>query len=216
MDIVSILVIESNPLLSKGIIELINRNKNLKVTSSAVEYTKALVSIRRKKPDIILFDSGMNLKNCLEFLQRIKNDSGKIKLIAMNLVSSQEGILLFVQAGVSGFILKTASPSKIIKTIILVAHGAIVLPPILTGTLFSQITENEFPVLKETNTNLINITKRETQIINLITEGFTNKEIEQRLNISICTVKSHIHNILDKLSLHTRLQIVKYTQSYRH
>ena len=120
-------------------------------------------------------------------------------------------VLEFVQAGVSGFILKDANIAEFFKTIRSVHEGAQVLPPHLTGSLFSQIVEHAINVAKPSVIDeSVRMTKREKQVIVLISDGFTNKEIAQKLHISTYTVKSHVHNILEKLALNTRVQIAKH------
>ena len=132
----------------------------------------------------------------------------------MDLVPVQEEVFEFVQAGVSGFILKDASVDDFLRTIRSVAGGNKVLPPHLTGSLFSQIVEHavsgpkKFSLIKS-----VRMTKREKQVIELIADGLTNKEIAQKLHLSTYTVKSHVHNILEKLALHTRVQIAKYAHT---
>ncbi len=134
------------------------------------------------------------------------------------LLPLQTDVLEFVQAGVSGFILKDANMADFYKTIRSVFEGAQVLPPHLTGSLFSQIVEH---ALHGSSPSLIvesiRMTKRERQVIELIADGFANKEIAQKLHLSTYTIKSHVHNILEKLSLHTRVQVANYahiTDSY--
>jgi len=107
--------------------------------------------------------------------------------------------------------LKDANIAEFYKTIRSVFEGAQVLPPHLTGSLFSQIVEhalNGYPpsLIVES----VRMTKRERQVIELIADGFANKEIAQKLHLSTYTVKSHVHNILEKLSLHTRVQVANY------
>ena len=137
----------------------------------------------------------------------------------MDLVPLQADVFEFVQAGVSGFTLKDINVTEFLRTIRIVFKGAQVLPPHLTGSLFSQIVEyavngSKPTVLEES----VRMTKRERQVIQLIADGSTNKEIAQKLHLSTHTVKSHVHNILEKLSLSTRVQIAKHahlSESYK-
>ena len=104
------------------------------------------------------------------------------------------------------------------KTIRSVYQGHQVLPPHLTGSLFSQIVEHAIHGAKPSAIiESIRMTKREKQVIELIANGDTNKEIAQKLHLSTYTVKSHVHNILEKLALHTRVQIanVHLSESYK-
>jgi DNA-binding NarL/FixJ family response regulator len=121
---------------------------------------------------------------------------------------------MFIQAGVSGFILKDANVEDFLRTIRSVAAGTKVLPPFLTETLFSQIVIKAVKELDHSKIiESVRMTKRERQVIDSVADGLTNKEIAQKLNLSTYTVKSHIHNILEKLALHTRVQIAKYANT---
>jgi DNA-binding NarL/FixJ family response regulator len=92
-----------------------------------------------------------------------------------------------------------------------VTQGVKVLPPSLTGSLFSHVAELALKTGRGKMTNAVRMTKREREIIVLIANSLSNKEIAQQLNIATHTVKSHVHNIMEKLALHTRLQIAKFT-----
>jgi two-component system NarL family response regulator len=125
----------------------------------------------------------------------------------MGLVPSQQDITELVEAGASGFILKDATVADFLATVRSVAGGTKFLPPTLTGSLFFHVIENALKKGKGKLGNAVRMTKREREIIALIAEGLSNKEIAQRLNIATYTVKSHVHNILEKLAIHSRLQI---------
>lgn len=129
----------------------------------------------------------------------------------MDLVPLQSDVFEFVREGVSGFILKDANVAEFFKTIRSVYTGAQVLPPHLTGSLFSQIVDHAISESKHAAiAESVRMTKREKQVIELIADGATNKEIAQKLHLSPYTVKSHVHNILEKLALNTRVQIAKH------
>ncbi len=214
MKKISILIIEDNRLLREGITAMIAKQSDLKVADAFGDCTKALKNIHNLKPNIVLLDLGLRNQNSLQLVKVIKKDFHNIKIIAMDLIPLQENVLIFVKAGVSGFILKDATADDFLKTIRTVASGGKVLPQHLTESLFSQIVENA--VNESSSSKIIDavkMTKRERQVIELISDGLTNKEIAQKLHLSTYTVKSHIHNILEKLALHTRVQIAKYANT---
>jgi DNA-binding NarL/FixJ family response regulator len=128
----------------------------------------------------------------------------------MGLIPTQSDVVEFVAAGASGFILKNAQVKDFLKSIRLVAQGEKVLPPSLTDSLFSHVVDLAIAKEKKNPSQLVRMTKREREIIVLIADGLSNKEIAQRLNIATHTVKSHVHNVMEKLALHTRLQIAKF------
>jgi len=216
MKKISILVIEDNRLLRDGLSAMIGEQKDLKVLAAFGDCIKALQFIRKSQPNIVLLDLGLRNQNSLQLVKILKKDFKKIKVIVMDLVPLQEDVLIFVQAGVSGFILKDATVKDFLRTIRLVSGGAKVLPPRLTESLFSQIVDK---AITESNPSKIigavKMTRRERQVIDLVADGLTNKEIAQKLHLSTYTIKSHIHNILEKLALHTRVQIAKYAHTSR-
>ncbi|MDD5362346.1 MAG: response regulator transcription factor [Ignavibacteria bacterium] len=208
---IRIAIIEDNRLLRDGITVMLNEHADLKVVAALGEVENSMSNIFSKKPDIILIDLGLRSRNSLDVVKMIKKKSREMKIIVMDLLPLQTDILDFVKAGVSGFILKEASVQEFLKTIRLVADGDKVLPPHMAGSLFTQIIERVANGHQEkTLLRAVRMTKRERQVIELIADGLTNKEIGHILHLSPYTVKSHVHNILEKMALHTRVQIAKY------
>jgi len=214
MKKIKLLVIEDNRLLREGITAMIKEQPDLKVVAALGTSENILKKINTLKPNVTLLDLGLRSQNSLQVVKSVKKNFSGVKIIVMDLVPVQEEVFEFVQAGVSGFILKDASVDDFLRTIRSVAGGNKVLPPHLTGSLFSQIVEHavsgpkKFSLIKS-----VRMTKREKQVIELIADGLTNKEIAQKLHLSTYTVKSHVHNILEKLALHTRVQIAKYAHT---
>ena len=128
----------------------------------------------------------------------------------MDLLPVREDIVEFVNVGVSGFIMKDATLDDLANTIRSVAQGAHVLPPQMTSTLFSQIVKDAIIRGRQDTLEAVRMTSREREVIDLIAEGLSNKEIATRLTIATDTVKSHVRNVMEKLMLHTRLQIAAY------
>ena len=219
MKKISILVIEDNRLLRDGIISLIKKQPDMHVTASFGNGENILHMMEKHKPDILLLDLGLRNRNSLQIVKLVKQHYPETKIIVMDLIPLQADVFEFVQAGVLGFMLKDANVAEFFKTIRDVYRGVKVLPPELTGSLFSQIVEHAINGSKPSSIiESIRMTKRERQVIELISDGSTNKEIAQILHLSTYTVKSHIHNILEKLSLHTRVQIANYahiSKSYK-
>jgi DNA-binding NarL/FixJ family response regulator len=212
MNKIRILLIEDNRLLRDGIASMLGKQSDMQVVATVGNGENVLMKMEKYKPNILLLDLGLRSQNSLQVVKLSKLHFPEIKIIVMDLIPLQSDVLEFVQAGVSGFILKDANVSDFFRTIQLVYQGSQVLPPHLTGSLFSQIVEH---AIIESKPSLIvesvRMTKRERQVVGLIADGFANKEIAQKLHLSTYTVKSHVHNILEKLSLHTRVQVANYS-----
>lgn len=211
MKQIRLLLIEDNRLLREGLTVMLNKQKDINVIGTLGNGENALAILKKYKPEILLLDLGLRSRSSLNLVRLVKKNFTGTKVIIMDLIPTQADILEFVQAGVSGFILKDATINDFLKTIRSVAKGFQVLPTNLTGSLFTQIIESAVNELKPSALlDSVRMTKREKQVIELISDGHTNKEIAQELHLSTYTVKSHVHNILEKLALNTRVQIAKY------
>ena len=211
MKKISILVIEDNRLLRDGITAILKKQPDMHVKATVGNGENILMMLEKVKPKIVLLDLGLRNQNSLQIVKSSKEHFPDIKLIVMDLIPLQADVFEFVEAGVSGFILKDASIAEFLNTIRSVYQGIQILPPHLTGSLFSQIVEHAVNGSKQSAIiESVRMTKRERQVIELISNGSTNKEIAQRLHLSTYTVKSHVHNILEKLALNTRVQIAKH------
>jgi DNA-binding NarL/FixJ family response regulator len=208
---IRLVLIEDNRLLREGLTSMLKIQQDINVVETVGNGENILAIMKKYKPEVLLLDLGLRNRSSLNLVRLVKKNFTKTRIIIMDLIPTQADILDFVQAGVSGFILKDATINDFLKTIRSVAKGLQVLPQNLTGSLFSQIVEHAINGSKPSDViDSVRMTKREKQVIELISEGHTNKEIAQKLHLSTYTVKSHVHNILEKLALSTRVQIAKY------
>ncbi len=210
---IRILLIEDNRLLREGIAAVLNAQSDLEVVARSEDgdAVRQLKDMKRP-PDVILLDLGLEKENSLRLMTVLREEVPAARIIAMDIFPEQLDIAEFVEAGGSGFILKTASSNEYIETIRAVAAGSKVLPPALTNSLFTQIIESALRTGEGIPNNSIQLTAREREVVALISEGLSNKDLAERLHIATYTVKSHIHNILEKLALDTRLQIAAFAR----
>ena len=206
------LLIEDNRLLREGLTAMLKEQPDIKVVASSGN-SDAMQKWRSLKPDVVLLDVGLRSQNSLRLVKSVKRSAPEAKVIVMDLAPVQTELVEYVRAGVSGFVLKDATFDDFLRTIRSVAKGAKVLPPVLTGSLFSQIVDHVTQKGKGNPFKSVKMTRREREVIELISEGLSNKEIAQRLSCAIDTVKTHVHNILEKLALHTRLEIANFAHA---
>jgi DNA-binding NarL/FixJ family response regulator len=205
-----ILLIEDNRIFREGITALIDAQADLCVVASLSGGHDTLEKARAAKPHVILMDLGLRNENGLRIASALAKSMPAARVIVMGLIPSQQEIIEFVEAGAAGFLLKDASIDDVLSTIRSVARGTKVLPPPLTGMLFTHVVDQALKKGQRALTEAVRMTKREKEVIVLVAEGMSNKEIAARLNLSTFTVKSHIHNILEKLALNSRLQIATH------
>jgi DNA-binding NarL/FixJ family response regulator len=205
---ISVALIEDNRLVREGMAAMLNQTEDFEVVAAGPSGDPAL--LREARPQVILLDVGLWDDDSLRVAETVKKESPESKVIIMDLLPVHEDIVEFVNAGVSGFILKDATFEDLVTTIRSVAEGAHVLPPAMTSSLFSQIAKEAIVRGRAAAMESVRMTAREREVIGLIGEGLSNKEIAGHLNIATHTVKSHVRNVMEKLALHTRLQIAAY------
>jgi len=207
---IKVLLIEDNRLLREGITAMLNEQQDIRAVSSSGN-GDAMEKAKKLKPQVVLLDLGLRNQNSLRIAETIKKEFPKAEIVVMDLIPTQAEVAEFVQVGVSGFILKDATIDDFLHTIRTVAEGKKVLPPSLADSLFSHIVEYAVQNGKADRLmKAVKLTRREHEVVNLIARGMSNKEIASELHIAVHTVKSHVHNILEKLALHTRLEIASF------
>ena len=206
---ITVAIIEDNRLVREGMTDMLNELPDVKVVFAATNLETA--TLKRANPRVVLLDVGLEDENCLRLAETVQKEKVDSRVIVMDLLPAHEEVVQFVNVGVAGFILKDATMEDFVGTIRSVADGARVLPPRMTGTLFSQIAQVAVQRGEAAEAlDAVRMTQREREVIALIAVGMSNKEIAQRLTIATETVKSHVRNVMEKLALHSRLQIAAY------
>lgn len=213
--VISIVVIDDNRLLREGIALMIRSQPGFTVLAASADVTEALAKVREGNPEVVLVDLGLEDHDTLALTATIHRDVPSARVIVMGLLATQEDVANFVRAGASGFIMKDASFDEFCATIRAVAAGAEVLPAALTSSLFTQIVTNLPSGSTAAVLQAVQLTPREVEVIDLLGEGLSNKEIAARLTIAIHTVKSHVHNVLEKLALRSRLEVAAFRHRLR-
>jgi two-component system NarL family response regulator len=204
-----VLVIEDNRLLREGIAAMVNEQPDLKVVAVAESCKAAVLSARETRPRVVLMDAALedDSRSCVKSLRKAVPE---VRVIVMDLLPVNEDVMDFVRAGASGFIVKDATIEEVVTAVRAVAAGKEVLPSVLTGTLFSHIARQAVDRSSSDAIRAARMTQREREVVDLIAKGLRNKEIAHRLNLTTHTVKSHVHNILEKLALHSRLEVAAH------
>lgn len=205
------MIIDDNRLVRDGLGALLDEQSDLKVVAAAEDAVVGLRQLRELTPHVVLLDAALENGDSHRFVDTLRKAVPETKVIVMDLLAGPEEVIEFAKAGANGFVMKDATLDDLVSAIRSVALGADVIPPALTGTLLSHIAQQAVTLRLPGAAEAVRMTKREREIMELIAVGLSNKEMAQRLNIATYTVKSHVHNILEKLALHSRLQIAAYT-----
>ncbi len=214
MPTIRVLLVEDNRLLRDGALAMLNAEADIRAISIPCVDERALGRAKVVNPHVVLLDLGQKTENTFEMLATIRTELPSSAIVVMALFPAQVNVIDLVKVGVSGFILKDTAIDEFYRTIRVVAKGEKVLPGPLTDSVFTQIVDHAILKTKpEQLAKFVQMTLREQEVVDLISLGRSNREIASALGIAVYTVKSHVHNILKKLALHTRLELASYSLS---
>lgn len=195
-----------------GIRAMLAEQPDLIVVAAVDGAPAALEQAGEVKPAVVLVDAALGDHDSHRLVSAIKRAVPEVRIIVMDVLPVPEDLHDFVNRGASGFIAKDATLDAFVSTIRSVASGTDVLPSALTSTLFSHIAKVALGREQSEVLKALRMTERERAVFDLIADGLSNKEIAQQLRLATNTVKGHVHNILEKLALHTRLQVAAYAR----
>jgi len=207
---INIFIADDNCLLLEGLVSMLGEQEDFIVVGTAPGGTTALEQIEKLHPEVALIDIGMPDKDGLEVTQILHQKFPKVKVIILGLVDLTDEIMASIEAGATGYVLKESSFDYLVETIRSVHRNEAFCSPRVAASLFSRIAELTIESREQVPTSSIKLTARELDVLKLISESLSNKEIAKQLFIETQTVKNHIHNILDKLQLHNRFEAVQY------
>ena len=209
---IRVFIADDNRLLREGLVAMLAEQKDFVVIGAAASGRKALEQIKNLRPEVALIDIGMPSKDGIEVMQELHREAPEVKVIILGMCDLAAEIMASIEAGASAYVLKEASFDTLVETIRAAHRGESFSSPLVTASLFSRIAELAGERVLKIPLSSVKLTPREVEIINQIAGGLSNKEIAQQLAIETQTVKNHVHNILDKLQLHNRLEAVKYAR----
>lgn len=206
---IRLFIVDDNRLFREGLVAMLAEQEGLVVVGTAASGDEALKQIRAIRPQMALIDIGMPDKDGLEVTEALRKDVPEVKVIILGMPDLSDEIMTCIEAGAVGYVLKEASFDYLIEVIRSADRGESFCSPRMAASLFSRVAELAG---ERTQSSSVKLTPRELEIVNRIADGLSNKEIAGRLLIETQTVKNHVHNILDKLQLHNRLEAVRYAR----
>ena len=209
---IRIFIADDNRLLREGLAAMLAEIDDITVVGMAASGQQTLEQIKQLVPEVALVDIGMPDKDGLEITQALHQELPAVKVIILGMPDLTDEIMSCIEAGAAGYILKEASFESLVDSIRSVLRGESFCSPRMAASLFSRVAELAGERIPK---NSVKLTPREIEVINKIAVGSSNKEIAGQLHIEEQTVKNHIHNILDKLKLHNRLEAVEYAREKR-
>jgi DNA-binding NarL/FixJ family response regulator len=207
MSKIKILVADDHALLREGIIAILKLHDDVEVVGEASDGVDAIHKALKLKPDIVLMDIAMPGLGGLEATLEIKKAAPEIKILVLSQYDDREYVSRLIKAGVSGYILKHAVGTDLLSSIRAVARGEFYLYSAIASSVIGDYLSKGTEAVEEPYERL---TDREKQVLKLIAEGHTHKEIASMLDISVKTVIAHYTNFQEKLDIRTRAGLIKF------
>jgi len=213
-DIIRILIIHRSRLIREGFAFVLDHQESMSVIGSVAGVGEVVGDLEQIRPAVILLDLCLPDRGGLRDAQWIREVLPGAKILMTGLSELESDVLACFEAGAAGYLPQEASLEELLNSIQAVAAGEVLCSPKVTALLVSRIAEASRERELRRVQGLPNLTRRELEIIALVEEGLSNKEIAVRLEIEIPTVKTHIHNILEKLQLDGRREAAQYVREW--
>ncbi len=204
---IRILIADDHTLLRNGICALLEDEQDMTIVGEASDGREAVRLAGQLKPNVVLMDIAMPLLNGLEATRQIKHDHPEINVLVLTMYDHEEYFRQMLEVGASGYIIKRAAATELVSAIRAVYRGEAILSPAITRLLLEDYLSHESRADRDDPNAL---SAREREVLQLIAEGKTSREIAEILHLSVKTVQSHRTSLMQKLDLHDRGDLIKY------
>ncbi len=204
---IAVLVVDDHPVLRKGLQMIVKAQKDMELVGEAGSVADILKLCRELSPDVVVLDLSLRDKDGLELIREIKAQCPEAKILVFTVHDDEMNIKKALNEGGNGYLLKKATDTELVLAIRAVARGEMIIDPSLTR----DILQNMIGLAgKGTVKDSVPLSSRQKQILSLIAQGYTDKQIAEQFHISIKTVESHKARLKEKLNLIHRSDLVRY------
>ncbi|MRR30001.1 response regulator transcription factor [bacterium] len=208
---IRILIADDHRILRAGLKSMLNADANLEVIGEATNGEEALQAAQKLRPNIVLMDIGMPGNEGLEATRQLVQLVPEARVLMLTMHEDSALVQECLRAGASGYIIKRAAESELIDAIYAVSRGIIYVHPSLMRSLVTPPSKTNGHISAANEP----LTLREVEILKLIVKGYTNHQIADTLTISVRTVETHRANLMSKLDLHSRVDLVRYASEHK-
>ncbi len=207
---IRVLIADDHTIVRSGVRLLLDAEPGFKVVGEARDGSEAIQFVETLHPDVVLMDIAMAGMDGMEATRRIKARWPEVNILVLTMHRTDEYFFEMLKAGASGYVLKGAHPSELIQAVHVVGQGEVYLYP----TMASHLVHDFLEKVKEGPENNLSLSPREKEILNLLAEGYSSKEIAEKLVISQSTVHTHRSNLMSKLGLSSRRELIQYARDH--
>jgi DNA-binding NarL/FixJ family response regulator len=210
MDKIRVLLADDHSLFREGLANILSAQPDFEVVGEANDGLEALVKTRELVPDLVVMDITMPACDGVEATQQIKQELPEVTVVMLTVRDEDEKLFEAIKSGAQGYLLKSIRSRDLISMLRAAARGEAAITPVLGGRMLEEFRRLAQNAPKFPEEEITALTHREQDVLSLVAEGASDKEIADALNISIHTVKSHMRNILAKLHLGQRHEAALY------
>ncbi len=207
MTTTRVLIVDDHALLREGLRALLKTAPDIEVVGEAADGQQAIEACSRLEPDVVLMDIAMPGLGGLEATLEIRKLVPRTRVLVLSQYDDREYVARFLKAGVAGYVLKQAAGSDLISAIRSVARGGLVLDPAVARHV---VGESGAPLEPAEGDPYEALTDREKQVLRLVAEGHSSKEIAEALGIAVKTAMSHREHVMEKLGAHSRTELIRF------
>ena len=204
-DKIKVLVVDDHPVVRKGLQSCLARQERLKIVGEAADGDEAIKRTRELAPDVVLLDLDLPRLSGLAVAQLLRKEAPKIRILVLSVHTNRDYILRIIQAGAHGYVSKEAAPEELLRAIESVYEGEAFFAPEI-----AQAALNEFVSNGGSKHPFIQLTSRERDVLALIADGESNKEVARHLGIGVRTIETHRERIVEKLNIHTVAGLTRF------
>jgi DNA-binding NarL/FixJ family response regulator len=202
-----ILLADDHTIIRQGLCALLEKQPDIEVVGAAEDGRKAIELARKLAPDIVIMDISMPNLNGIDATRKIISEMGDVKVIALSIHSSRRFVTEMLKAGASGYMLKECLFDELLEAIRTVLSGGVYLSPKITGVVVDDYVKR---MSTDYQPEAPALTEREREVLQLLAEGKSTKQIAPQLHVSPKTIESNRRNIMDKLGIHNVAELTKY------
>jgi DNA-binding NarL/FixJ family response regulator len=203
-----IFLADDHAVVREGLKALVSTQPDIEVIGEAADGASACEQVAQLHPDVVVLDISMPGLSGAQAAERLRRECPKVKVLALTVHEDKGYLRQLLEAGASGYVLKRAAAAELIRAIRTVAAGGVYLDPALAGKVVGGFVRK--PAGHSASEEL-ELSERETEVVRLVAAGHSNKEIAGRLEISVKTVETYKARSLEKLGLHSRADLVRYS-----
>jgi len=202
---IKLLLVDDHPVVRKGIGSCFNGHGQVEVVGEAVDGQEAINKVKELSPEIVLMDIEMPVMNGLEATRLINRDFPEVKVLILSVLTKKEQVLEIIKSGAQGYVLKDSSPADLVRAIESIHNGRAFFSPDISQIMLDQYLDEA-----SDGEDSRRLTSRELEVVGMIAEGQSNKDMANKLGVGVRTIETHRERVMNKLDIHSVAGLVKY------